>query len=137
MPVQARRFAASPTGMSLRRLLEADYAAHPETYGPEDGKPGDPFFHRRARNLFTYARNNGRLRLQGPPRLGDVVFLSRRPQGMITHVAQVSRVEPDGRYAVIELSPDPRLTIRDIGQAELLQRGWLIRGFGDVPLDER
>jgi hypothetical protein len=116
----------------IRQLLEADYAAHPESYGPDDGKPGDPFFHRRARNLYTYARNNGRLRLEGTPRIGDVVFLSRRPQGWITHLALVCRVDYAGRYVAVEVPIDHAHVSQEITGEELVRRGWTVRGFGDL-----
>lgn len=126
VPVIAYRNA----GASIRRLLEADYAAHPGTYGPHDGAPGDPYFHRRARNLFTYAKNNGRLDLRGPPRPGDVVFLSRTARGAIEHIALVSHVEPDGNYFIVESSRDYFYTTREVEGADLARRRWVFRGFG-------
>jgi uncharacterized protein YijF (DUF1287 family) len=126
VPVIAYRNA----GASLRRLLEADYAVHPEHYDPRDGgKPGDPFFHRRARNLYSYCKNIGRLDMAGPPRPGDVVFMSRKPKSSITHIALVSRVEPNGQYLVVEAST---YGTREVRSEDLARRGWLFRGFGEV-----
>lgn len=124
------RLAYRNAGASLLRLLEADYRAHPGRYAPRDGRPGDPFFDRRARNLHTYCRHNGCLDMRGPPSPGDVVFMSRRPTGMITHIALVSDVAPDGRYRVVEASRDLRYATREDQGERMLGRGWVFRGFG-------
>lgn len=124
------RLAYRNAGTSLRRLLEADYRAHPGRYAPRDGRPGDPYFDRRARNLHTYCRHNGCLDLEGPPLPGDVVFMSRRPAGMVTHIALVSEVAPDGRYRVVEASRDLWYVTRENDGERMLARGWVLRGFG-------
>jgi len=128
VPVIAYRNA----GLSIQTLLEADYKAHPERYGVRDGRPGDPFFHRRARNLYAYCRGNGCLERDGAPRPGDVVFLSRSAGGSISHIALVSEVRPDGRYRVVEASRDYLYTTREVDGEDLARRGWVFRGFGHV-----
>lgn len=128
VPVIAYRNA----GASLRRLLEADFEAHPDRYRSNGGKPGDPFFHRRARNLHAFCAGSGRLDLGGPPRPGDVAFYSGRRQGMVTHIALVSAVRPDGSYDVVEASRDHFYLTREAPGEEILRRGFVFRGFGDV-----
>jgi uncharacterized protein YijF (DUF1287 family) len=126
VPVIAYRNA----GASIRRLLEADYALHPEHYGKRDGRPGDPYFHRRARNLYAYCEHNGCLDMAGPPQPGDVVFMSHGKTGWISHIALVSGVEPDGRYTVVEASRDEWYVTREEYGEKMLARGWTFRGFG-------
>ncbi len=132
VPVIAYRNA----GASIRRLLEEDYKAHPEHYGKKDGRPGDPYFERRARNLYSYCKHNGCLDLIGPPEPGDVVFMSRGQTGWISHIALVSALEPDGRYKVIEASRDEWYVTREEDPAKMFGRGWIFRGFGK-PLGRR
>jgi uncharacterized protein YijF (DUF1287 family) len=124
------RLAYRNAGTSIKRLLEEDYRAHPEHYGEHDGRPGDPFFDRRARNLYSYCKFNGCLDLKGPPKPGDVVFLSRSREGWVTHIALVSDVAPDGRYKVVEASRDEWYLTREEDGQKILARGWLFRGFG-------
>lgn len=130
------RLAYRNAGASIRRLLEADYKAHPEHYGKRDGRPGDPFFDRRARNLYSYCKHNGCLDLAGPPAPGDVVFLSRGTASWISHIALVSEVRADGRYRVIEASRDEWYVTREEDAEKMLGRGWTFRGFGR-PLGRR
>lgn len=124
------RLAYRNAGASLRRLLESDYRAHPEHYGPRDGRPGDPYFDRRARNLYSYCKFNGCLDMAGPPEPGDVVFMSRHRDDMIDHIALISEVAPDGRYKVVEASRDEWYVTREEDGAKMLGRGWTFRGFG-------
>ncbi|MBI5200482.1 MAG: DUF1287 domain-containing protein [Elusimicrobia bacterium] len=126
VPVIAYRNA----GTSIRRLLEADYRAHPGRYSSRDGSPRDPYFDRRARNLHTYCRENGCLDLAGPPKPADVVFLSRGETAPITHIVLVSGVEPSGRYSVIEASRDEWYVTREEPGEAVFRRGWTFRGFG-------
>ena len=128
VPVIAYRNA----GASIKRLLESDYKAHPDRYGKRSGAPGDPFFHRRARNLYTWCKGNGRLDELGPPRPGDVVFLSRAPLGTVSHIAVVSQVRADGSYSVVEASCDYFYATREVEDFDLSRRGWFFRGFGRV-----
>lgn len=130
------RLAYRNAGASLRRLLEGDYRKHPEHYDPLDGGPGDPYFDRRARNLFTYCRYNGCLDLKGPPEPGDVVFLSRGEKAMITHIALITEVLPDGTWRIVESSRDDFYLSREHDGRKLFERGWTFRGFGS-PLGRR
>jgi uncharacterized protein YijF (DUF1287 family) len=122
--------AYSNAGSSIKRLLETDYAAHPEYYGKKDGRPGDPYFHRRARNLYSYCKANACLHMEGPPRPADVVFMSRSKDGWITHIALVTEVSPDGGYKVVEASRDEWYLTREEPAERMFRRGWLFRGFG-------
>lgn len=124
------RLAYRNAGTSLRRLLEADYAAHPDHYGKHDGRPGDPYFDRRARNLYTYCKFNGCLDTTGPPEPGDVVFMSHGPNGWISHIALVSETAPDGSYRVVEASRDEWYVTREEDSRKMFDRGWTFRGFG-------
>ncbi len=128
VPVIAYRNA----GASIRRLLESDYARHPYYYHHRDGKPGNPFFHRRARNLYSYCKSNELLDLKGPPSPGDLVFLSRSRQGAIMHIALVSQVDSEGRYWVVEASRDYFHTTREAPAEDLSRRGWVFRGFANI-----
>lgn len=96
------------SGLSLRRLLEQDFRRHPEAYDTSGGnRPGNQFFHRRARNLYAYFRANNQL--IGSPdsaHVGDLVFYSHRGGGPILHVTLVTRVDSTG-YWVVESSPLP------------------------------
>lgn len=130
------RLAYRNAGASLLRLLEADYAAHPRHYGPKDGRPGDPYFDRRARNLYSYCKHNGCLDLTGPPQPGDIVFMSRGPDGWISHIALVSEVAADGSWQVVEASRDEWYLTRENSGEKMLGRGWAFRGFGR-PLERR
>lgn len=130
------RLAYRNAGTSIRKLLETDYKAHPEHYGKRDGRPGDPYFDRRARNLHSYCKHNGCLDLSGPPEPGDVVFMSRSRTGWISHIALVSSVAADGTYRVIEASRDEWYITREEDGERMMERGWLFRGFGR-PLKQR
>lgn len=125
------RLAYRNAGASMKRLLEEDFRAHPEHYGKHDGRPGDPYFDRRARNLYSYCKYNGCLDLKGPPRPGDVVFMSHSQNGWITHIALVSSVSADGRYRVVEASRDEWYLTREEDGEKMLRRGWVFRGFGE------
>jgi hypothetical protein len=124
------RLAYRNAGTSIRKLLEADYKTHPEHYGKRDGRPGDPYFDRRARNLYSYCKYNGCLVMSGPPEPGDVVFMSHNQTGWITHIALVSSVAVDGRYKAIEASRDEWYITREEDSEKMLGRGWIFRGFG-------
>lgn len=124
------RLAYRNAGTSIKRLLEEDFHAHPEHYGKHDGRPGDPYFDRRARNLYSYCKFNGCLDMKGPPAPGDVVFMSHSQNGWITHIALVSSVSPDGHYRVVEASRDEWYLTREEDGETMFQRGWIFRGFG-------
>lgn len=124
------RLAYRNAGTSIGHLLDADYKAHPDHYGKHDGRPGDPYFDRRARNLYTYCQYNGCLDMTGPPEPGDVVFMSHGPTSWITHIDLVSSVAPDGRYTVVEASRDEWYVTREEDGQIPFRRGWTFRGFG-------
>lgn len=124
------RLAYRNAGTSIRKLLEDDYRAHPEHYGKRDGRPGDPYFDRRARNLYSYCTHNGCLDLVGPPKPGDVVFMSHGPSAWISHIALVSEVGASGAYRVVEASRDEWYVTREEDAAKMFGRGWTFRGFG-------
>lgn len=124
------RLAYRNAGASIKKLLEADYRAHPEHYGKRDGRPGDPYFDRRARNLYSYCKHNGCLDMVGPPEPGDVVFMSHSRTGWVTHIAMVSAVNADGKYQVLEASRDEWYVTREQDGEKMLNRGWIFRGFG-------
>lgn len=124
------RLAYRNAGTSIRKLLEDDYKAHPDHYGKRDGRPGDPYFDRRARNLYSYCKHNGCLDMKGPPDPGDVIFMSRSQTGWISHIALVSHVGADGKYKVVEASRDEWYITREEDGEKMLGRGWVFRGFG-------
>ncbi len=124
------RLAYRNAGTSIRKLLEDDYRAHPEHYGKRDGRPGDPYFDRRARNLYSYCKHNRCLDMTGPPKPGDVVFMSHGENAWISHIALVSDVGADGSYRVVEASRDEWYVTREEDAAKMLGRGWSFRGFG-------
>ena len=124
------RLAYRNAGTSIRKLLTEDYKAHPEHYGKRDGRPGDPYFDRRARNLYSYCKYNGCLDMVGPPEPGDVVFMSHGQNAWVTHIALVSGVGADGRYRVVEASRDEWYITREEDGEKMLGRGWIFRGFG-------
>jgi uncharacterized protein YijF (DUF1287 family) len=124
------RLAYRNAGTSIRKLLESDFKAHPEHYGKRDGRPGDPYFDRRARNLYSYCKFNGCLDLSGPPEPGDVVFMSHGPNAWISHIALVSSVDKDGSYRVVEASRDEWYVTREEAGEKMFARGWTFRGFG-------
>lgn len=128
VPVIAYRNA----GASIRSLLESAYRRHPEHFDPQDGKPGNPFFHRRARNLFAFCRGSGRLSQDGPPQPADVAFFSRGSKGMIAHIALVSEASAGGKVRVTEASRDYWYMTREAELEDVMRRGWVFRGFCDL-----
>lgn len=123
------RLAYRNAGTSLKKLLENDYKGHPEHYGKRDGRPGDPYFDRRARNLYSFCKHNGCLHLSGPPEPGDVVFMGHSRVGWITHIALVTDVQMD-KFSVVEASRDEWYVTREEDAATMFKRGWVFRGFG-------
>jgi uncharacterized protein YijF (DUF1287 family) len=117
-------------GFSLQRALERDYKKDPSAYDSDNGnKPGNPFFHRRARNLYAYFRANGMLLPPGSvPHVADLVFYSHTPNSYISHVALVTELK-DGNYSVMESAPETILA-REVSDLSIINRGWKLRGFG-------
>jgi uncharacterized protein YijF (DUF1287 family) len=118
------------SGYSLKKMLEKDFEKHPAAYNTADGnKPGNPYFHRRARNLYAYFVVNGKLiGPAGEPALGDMVFYRSHPKGYIAHVALVTEAGPDG-YHVVESAPETLWT-KELPGKSPIERGWLLAGFG-------
>jgi uncharacterized protein YijF (DUF1287 family) len=118
-------------GYSLQKMLREDFRIHPEHYDARNSNvPSNPFFHRRARNIFAYCRGNDRLLPpSAAPRLGDVAFYKRHRQGFVSHIALVSSVDDDGSYLLVEAAP---LITREVAPKSIKDRGWIHLGFGRI-----
>jgi len=116
-------------GYSIKRVLLEDFRRHPELYDTRDGNaPGNPYFHRRARNMYAYCKGNGRLLpSSATPKVGDVAFYRKRHQSFVSHIALVSAVDAKGSYYLVEAAP---FLTREVAAASLRERGWLHLGFG-------
>lgn len=118
------------SGFSLKRMLEEDFQRHSDGYDTAQGnKPGNPYFHRRARNLYAYFKANGRL--YGPsatPQVGDLAFYRRSTAGPISHVALVIAVHDTG-YSLMESAPKTVLA-QEVADSSPKARGWILAGFG-------
>ena len=120
------------SGFSIREALRRDFQLHPEAYDASDGNtPRNPFFHRRARNLYAYFKaNNLLLPATAKPSVGDLVFYRRTPKGIIAHVALVTKVTSNG-YAVMESAPRT-LFAREATHTSPVRRGWILAGIGHL-----
>jgi hypothetical protein len=120
------------SGFSLRRMLERDYAKNPSAYGTAPGdKPGDPFFHRRARNLYACLKGNGRLIPPGgTPNVGDLVFYTSTSHSYVSHVTLVTAVGEHG-YSIIESAPWSVFAQETSGSAPI-ERALVLVGFGRI-----
>jgi hypothetical protein len=118
------------SGYSLRILLENDFRRNSSAYNTSQGNiPGNPYFHRRARNLFVYFKQNGLLAPASmSPKSGDLAFYSRTPNGYISHVALVTEVRKDN-FMVMESAPETYVA-QEITGASVIKRGWILVGFG-------
>lgn len=127
-------------GYSLQSMLEADFKMHPSAYPTANGnEPGNPYFHRRARNLHAYFKANGRaLPPEARPKVGDLAFYDHDRTGDISHVALVTAVEGDN-YLVMESAPETFFA-QELPGTSVIDRGWLLIGFGrmypDSPLNK-
>jgi uncharacterized protein YijF (DUF1287 family) len=117
-------------GFSLQKMLERDFSLHPQAYNSAYGnQPGNPYFHRRARNLYAYFQANGRLLPPGAnPAAGDLVFYRGSSDGYISHVSLVTAVDGAG-YRVMESAPETVLA-QEVPGASPIARGRLLAGFG-------
>lgn len=117
-------------GYSLRAMLERDVQIHPERYGSSaDNDISSPFFHRRARNLYTFFKANNRLfSPDTQPRIGDLAFYRNTPAGNISHVTLVTQTTGNG-YSVMESAPET-VFARELNGAAPIKRGLLLAGFG-------
>jgi hypothetical protein len=92
--------------------------------------PENPYFHRRARNMYAYCSGNGRLLpASATPRVGDVAFYRKRSHDFVSHIALVSAVDAKGNYNLVEAAP---LLTREVPSASLTERGWIHLGFGRI-----
>lgn len=117
-------------GYSLQAMLEQDFKIHPTAYNSADGNvPGNPYFHRRARNLHAYFQANGRaLPPESAPKVGDLVFYRQNPNSFVSHVTLVTAVQGKN-YWVMESAPDTILAQEVRGDSPI-ERGRLLVGFG-------
>lgn len=118
------------SGYSLKSMLENDYRHHPSAYEASTGnRPGNPFFHRRARNLYAYFKNKGLVASASTiPKPGDLAFYRHTPKGYISHVALVTEINGD-QYKVMESAPET-VFAGEIKGAAVMERGWVLVGFG-------
>jgi hypothetical protein len=120
------------SGFSLKRMLEEDFRRNPSVYDTGDGnRPGNPYFHRRARNLYSCFK--GAKRLISPystPKVGDIAFYKRKRDGYVSHVALVTEVR-EGAYYLMESAPETLIAQETPGTSPV-SRGWVLLGFGRI-----
>jgi len=118
------------SGYSLKAMLEKDFAVHGLAYSSEvDNSPRNKFFHRRAKNLFSYFVANGHLMPpNSTPTVGDLAFYRNTTNGGITHVALVTNVENIG-YHIMESAPETIFAKEEPSGAPI-KRGMILAGFG-------
>lgn len=121
-------------GFSIQTMLEDDFMIHRTAYDSANGnKPGNPYFHRRARNLFAFFEANSRLIPAGAmPAVGDLAFYRHDPKSYISHVALVTSAGA-GTYSVMESAPET-VFAQEVPGASPINRGWLLAGFGRMYL---
>jgi hypothetical protein len=120
------------SGYSIKRMMEEDFRKHPGAYDTTHGNvPGNPFFHRRARNMMSYFKANDRLKAPTDlPAVGDLAFYARRPGGLIAHVALVIETFPD-HYRLFESAPSG-VFAGEVDGSSPISHGWCLEGFGRV-----
>lgn len=119
-------------GYSLETLLQESYKKNPSSYDSSNGNnPNNPFFHRRARNLYSYFQSIQSLKpITYQPSSGDLAFYRKTPNGYIAHVALIT--EADGNsYKLMESAPKTILA-QEVDKLSLIKRGWILAGFGKV-----
>ncbi|RLQ97425.1 DUF1287 domain-containing protein [Falsibacillus albus] len=100
--IDVPRIAYGQAGISLADMLESDYEEHPEHYETAGGSntPDTPYFFRRVRNVYDFAKGNGMLVQKAEePKIGDIVFYGRY------HSTLVVGVHDDGTYDEVEAHP--------------------------------
>ncbi|TFB24264.1 DUF1287 domain-containing protein [Filobacillus milosensis] len=100
--IDVPRIAYGHAGISLADLLEQDYQRSPEHYDAEGGinTPETPFFFRRVRNVYDFAKGNDLLIEEvETPEVGDIVFYGQY------HATLVTAVHEDGTYNEVEAHP--------------------------------
>jgi uncharacterized protein YijF (DUF1287 family) len=116
--IDVPRIAYADAGISLDQLLKNDYTQHPDHYQTQGGTntPATPYFYRRVRNVYDYARANGMLVSNAEkPKVGDIVFYSRY------HATLVVGTHKDGTYDEVSASPEKIYT------RENLHKKWKVR----------
>lgn len=101
--IDVPRLAYNQAGISFKQLLTNDFNNHPEHYQTEHGlnTPKTPFFFRRVRNVYDYAKGNQKLiKNAETPKVADIVFYGRY------HATLVTAVYADGTYDEIEADPN-------------------------------
>lgn len=118
-------------GYSIKEAMTDDFKKHPEHYDTKDWNiPENPFFHRRARNLFAYCKGTNRLiPLDQRPMPGDVIFYSWRPNGMLSHIALITEGDGNDRYHLVESAPETFFS-KEITNKDVENRGWIPIAFG-------
>jgi uncharacterized protein YijF (DUF1287 family) len=119
-------------GYSWKKVLEKDFLVHSSAYDTSNGNnPNNPYFPRRARNLYAYFKANNKLRTGShQPSPGDLVFYRKTENGYIAHVALVTEVGKNG-YKIMESAPKTIFAQEVDGQSPI-ERGWIFTGFGKV-----
>lgn len=119
-------------GYSWKKILENDFQFHPGAYDSEEGNnPDNPYFHRRARNLFAYFKANNRLMDENyQPAPGDLVFYRKTEKGYIAHVTLVTELVGES-FLVMESAPKT-VFAQEVEADSPLNRGWIFAGFGKV-----
>ncbi|MFD2045457.1 DUF1287 domain-containing protein [Ornithinibacillus salinisoli] len=100
--IDVPRIVFGQAGISLAQLLRDDFEESPEHYETDEGSntPDTPFFYRRVRNVYDYAKGNDLLiRQADTPQIGDIVFYGRY------HATLVTYVHEDGTYDEVEAHP--------------------------------
>jgi uncharacterized protein YijF (DUF1287 family) len=117
-------------GFSFEAALRSDFKKHPEAYDSSHGNdPHNPYFHRRARNLYAYFKSTGGfIPPNGTPQVSDLVFYKRSKNGLVSHVAVVSEVM-ESAFRVVESSRQTVLA-HEVSGESVESRGWSLVGFG-------
>jgi uncharacterized protein YijF (DUF1287 family) len=121
------------SGYSIKLALAQDFRKNPSAYDARHGNnPANPYFHRRARNLYAFFKSRGKLKAAdaGKPKVGDLAFYRKTPKGYIAHVALVSQVTNQG-YKLIESAPKT-LFVQEVSAQSPIERGWILVGFGQL-----
>lgn len=123
------------SGYSLKLALAKDYKKNPSVYDSRDGNnPGNPYFHRRARNIYAYFKSIGQLMPSSyNPSVGDLAFYKNTKNGYIAHIALVIG-ETEAGYKLIESAPKTVL-VQEVSNSSPIERGWVLSGYGKVGLE--
>lgn len=119
-------------GYSLETLLKQSYKNNPSFYNSNNGNnPSNPFFHRRARNLYAYFKSiQALMPASYQPKPGDMAFYKKTKNGYIAHVALVTQANDKG-YKLMESAPKTLLA-QEVDGLSPINRGWILAGFGKM-----